>query len=339
MSKTRPEDSVLDRDYIPNELPHRDGHIQALRGALDTIPDPQEYEMAAIYGPAGSGKTTLARYVAERFDTEYPGLDVGYVDCVTCGTQTSVLHELLRQTGHIPKSKTGTKQGYDYLAQVRDASEPMLLIIDELDFLEDPSLIHSLFGTYGVWVILIGIDEYDVLDGLPAGTRSRLQTARHIRLSKYTNDQLSDILWDRVELGLRHDLVSQSVVQEIADRARGDAHVAISLLRECVSHLDPHQPEEITIELLNEVEDVVTLDVRRRYQEQLATHPRLLYEIITDSGVISGEDLKRQYEQRVHESRSDRMRQKYLDRLERYNLIKKVGSGRGMQYTVVDEMV
>lgn len=327
----RGTDSVLHRDYIPNELPHRDGHIQSLRNSLARIPNPEEHELIALYGPAGSGKTTVARYVAQRFDDEYPELTVGYVDCVTCGNETTVLHELLKQTGHLPKS-SGPKERYDYLARIRDATDPILLIIDELDFLEDPSVIHALYGTYGVWVILIGIDEYDVLQGINSGTRSRLQSAHHIRLSKYTNQQLADILWDRINLGLRHDLVSQSVVREIANRARGDAHYAISLLRECVNQLDPNRPEEITVEHVDEVQEKVSLDIRQRYEEQLATHPRILYTIIKEEEEISSGDLKREYETRVSEARSNRMRQKYLERLEQYNLIEKTGSGRGTVY-------
>lgn len=330
-------DTVLDRDFIPNELPHRDGHIQELRNALAGIPNPEGHELIAIYGPAGSGKTTLARYVAQRFDAEYPELNVGYVSCVTSGTQTSALHELLTQTGHLPTSTTGARQTYDYLARIRDVTDPLLLIIDELDFLEDPSLIHSLYGTYGVWAIFIGIDEYDFLEGLRSGTRSRLQTAHHIRLSKYTNQQLMDILWDRINLGLRHDIVTQSVLQEITNRARGDAHLAISLLRECVNQLDPNDPEKITVEILDEVEDTVSLDVRQRYEQQLATHPRVLYTIINEAGSISGGDLKLEYENRVSNVRSDRMRQKYLERLERYNLIEATGTGRGKKYHTLSD--
>lgn len=325
-------DSVLDREYIPNELPHRDGHVQDLRRSLTRIPDPEGYETIAIFGPAGSGKTTVARYVAQRFDAEYPALKVGYVDCVSSGTQRSVLHELLTQTGHLPTGRSGPTQGYDYIARIRDTTDPLLLIIDELDFLDDTSLIHSLYGTYGVWTIFIGIDEYDILEGLQSGTRSRLQGAHHIRLSKYTNQQLTDILWGRIDLGIQEGIVSKNAVREIAERARGDAHLAISLLRECVHQYIQHGPRRITVDVLDQVEANVSLDVRQRYEDQLATHPRALYSLIKSAESISGRDLKQEYEDHVAEPRSDRMRQKYLERLERYNLIEKTGTTRNARY-------
>ena len=324
---------VFNQRFIPEDLHHRDGHIEELRHALDGIPDPKRHEMVTIYGPSGSGKTTLARYVARRFETEYPDLCVGYIDCIMQSTQTSALEELFGQTRLVPTVPTSPNRRFDYLAALRDAADPVLVIVDEVDFLEEPRLIHALHGTRGVWPIVIGIDETELLANMHPGVRTRLQSARHIRLSRFTHNQLTDIVWSRIERGLQSkDIVRPSAVDAIVERAEGNAGIAIAILRACIYHLDPHNREPITTDVVDIVKEAAEAGVRARYADRLATHPRLLFELIAAADSISASQLKREYVARAPNPRGDSMRQNYLGQLQRYGLVYTTGSGRGTRY-------
>jgi Cdc6-like AAA superfamily ATPase len=71
----------------------------------------------------------------------------------------------------------------------------------------------------------------------------------------------------------------------------------------------------------------------------LGTHQRALYHSIRDAGSagIRAGDLHDEYEQRVRDPRGRSMRRRYLDSLERYDLITQSGTGRTTVYRVVSE--
>lgn len=278
---------------------------------------------------------SCSRYVARRFESEYPDLTVGYIDCITHSTQTSALQELFEQTQLVQTVPTSSTRRFDYLAALRDATDPVLVIVDELDFLEEPRLIHALHGTRGVWPVVIGIDETETLANMHPGIRTRLQTARRIRLSRFTHIQLSDIVWSRIERGLHvPEVVRPAAVRAMVERAEGNASIAIAILRACIHHLDPHDFEPITTEVVDAVKEAAEAGVRARYADRLDTHPRLLYQLIksTSTDGITGGRLKSEYEKRSASPRSDRMRQNYLAQLQRYGLVDTTGRGRGMRY-------
>ncbi len=324
----------LDREFIPDELYHRDGHIQELRRALDNIPDQRRDDLVAIYGPSGSGKTTIAKYVTTRYDEEYGDLAVVYVDCAAASTSTSILHEVLSQLHRLPTRLQGVSNRYDYIAELREIEQPVLVVLDELDFLDDHSIIHTLFGTRGVWGVLIGVYENALLSNMHQGIRNRLQTARTIRLDRYSTRQLAEILWGRIELVMPPSRCTDEAVLTMADAASGDAHKALALLRGAIETFRSSDSRKITAELVQGIQSGVEDRLIDRYVQRLPTHPRLLYDIIESAGSINAGQLKREYVSRAVEPKSDRMRRKYLGALERYSLIKTTGSTRDRRYHI-----
>jgi Cdc6-like AAA superfamily ATPase len=313
---------VLDPQYLPRDLYHRDGEIQQLKNTLERVLYDGSARTVTIFGPSGSGKTTLAKYIMRRFTAEAERLKLGHASCIDEKTPTRILQKLLTETGIRPTASNMSQAAC--LAVWKNRSDPVLLTIDDLGDLDEPAFIKSLMGTRRVGLILIGLEENEILAGLPANVRSRMQAAPTIRLQRYTNQQIEDILWGRLEQS--PDLVTGPAVRTIAEWSRGSAYRAIALLRECVQTAGVGY-QAIDREVVEEVSEGF-----HPPPQTLGTHERLLYSLIEEAGSITASALKRRYEEQSPNPRGDSMRRRYLQSLEQYGLISSTGSTRAKRY-------
>ncbi|WP_435317938.1 AAA family ATPase [Haloarchaeobius sp. TZWSO28] len=87
---------ALDQDFLPEELHHREGAIDALTSALQPLAKGANGEDVLLSGPTGVGKTTLAKYICQRLEGEAFGVKWGYVNCMSESSRAGVLFELIR---------------------------------------------------------------------------------------------------------------------------------------------------------------------------------------------------------------------------------------------------
>lgn len=326
---------ALQDGYIPHDLRHRDGQIDALASSLQPMARGLTGEDVFIFGPSGSGKTTLAKYVAEQLEQETLTLRSGYVNCISDPTPTAVLSTLVRDAGLGARRPDGTPRGY-YLDLLRDGLGPedqLLAIIDECDVLADFEVLRALYAIEGVTIVAISISEDDLFSAadLQSQTRSRLRSFEVLRLNLYSHGELVDILDYRVEHGLDRTRIDDDVVGYIADLAGGNARDGIALLRRA-ARLARTDGCDITLDLVDDVRADARADIRKQRVRSLGTHQRTLYEIVREAGEIQASDLHAKYERRVQDPRSKRRRRHYLDALERYELIEQRGQGRAVTY-------
>lgn len=331
---------ALEHHFVPQDLHHRDGQIDSLAAALEPITQGTAGEHTLIVGPSGSGKTTLAKYVARKLARQRLDFDWGYVNCQSDPSPTAALHQLVKSAGVDARRPEGTSRGY-YFDRLADHDGQLVTIVDEVNVITDPSLLHALHETRGVTIVGICIDDDDLLAtaNLNPGTESRVRSMRRLSLEPYTHEEVLDILAYRVEHGLDSERVTDSALQTIADVAAGDARTAITHLRRAAKTVYESDHDVLTADVVSEVTDAAQAAVHDLHVRSLGTHQRALYTIVRDAaspGIRAG-DLHDKYEQRVQEPRGRSMRRRYLSSLERYGLITKSGSGRGTTYRVVPQ--
>ncbi|WIV67095.1 Cdc6/Cdc18 family protein [Natrialbaceae archaeon AArc-T1-2] len=328
---------ALRRSFVPSELEHRDGQISHLTAALRPITHESPGEHTFIYGPSGSGKTTLAKYVAERLERQAVNFRWGYVNCMSDSSTNAVLQRLVRTAGlaaHLSTDGTPSSEFYD---QFREFDGQVLVILDEVDCLEDETVVHALYDVPNVTMIVITIDEDDLLARTDSRVQSRLRSMTTVALEKYSHAQLVDILRARIRAGLAPGVITSAAIAEIADAAAGDAREAIAILRQAATVVDSSDEREITVDVVGRVEDDAREEIRRDRVDDLGTHKRLLYDIIEAAGEIGATELRETYEQRCSEPKGNSTRRRYLGSLEdKYELIATDGCGRGKVYRVTE---
>lgn len=326
---------ALRDDYQPEELYHRHNQINYITSALSPIKEHGVGDDILIVGPSGTGKTTIAKFALDELERKILALRRGYVNCLTESASNAVLSRLVRDLDLGVIAQDGTPRSR-YLNRLRECSDPIVCIFDEVDMLADSSLLGSLYELPNVTLVCICIDDDEFLASVDDRIRRRLQTAATVSLDRYSTDQLTDIVWGRVEAGLKETAVTPAAVQYISDVAAGDARYAIALLRQAATRVDRQSTSstEISRDVVQAVEDAARADIHDRYIGRLSTHKRALYEIILDAGTIAAGTLHDRYEDRVSSPRGRSMRRRYLTRLNEYGLIRKSGEGRGTKYSI-----
>ncbi|WP_159903765.1 Cdc6/Cdc18 family protein [Salinirussus salinus] len=327
---------ALQEDYIPHDLRHREGQIDALASSLKPIARGLSGEDVFIFGPSGSGKTTLAKYVADQLEQETLTLRRGYVNCISDPTPTAVLSTLVRDANLGARRPDGTPRSY-YLDLLREADDQILAIIDECNVLDDFSLLRALYAIDGVTIVAISISEDDLFSAadLQSQTRSRLRSFGTLRLSAYSHAQMVDILEYRVDHGLDRDRITDEAIDYIADLAAGNARDGIAVLRRAARRAAA-DGLAIDRDLVKTVRGDARADVRQQRVRSLGTHQRTLYNIIQAHDEIPAGTLHDEYERRIQEPRSRRRRREYLNALEQYSLIVSDGDGRWTTYMTTE---
>ena len=87
---------VLRPGFVPQDLHHRHGSIDALASTLQPVTANDTPENTLLTGPSGSGKTTLAKFVLDQLERERFDIRWGYCYCISDSSAAGALHALLR---------------------------------------------------------------------------------------------------------------------------------------------------------------------------------------------------------------------------------------------------
>ena len=130
-------EEYLDPEYLPEVLPHRENEISAIFELLKPIIDGRRPINVFIYGPAGIGKTAVAKFVLRKFREE--GVKGIYINCWYYRTEGAILAEFLRQMD-IPMPRKGRSID-EFVREFRKAVEGLrcIVVLDEIDSIENES--------------------------------------------------------------------------------------------------------------------------------------------------------------------------------------------------------
>ncbi|MFB6162499.1 MAG: Cdc6/Cdc18 family protein [Halococcoides sp.] len=328
---------VLTAEFVPRDVEHRHEEIDRLSAALDPILDDQPGENAYLFGPTGAGKTCVARYTLRQLRDRLPGLDAQYVNCWRDGSPFAVRRRLLdavADTAAVHRQSTAIDTIRERFRAALDG--PFVAVLDEVDQLESTDLLYDLNATREVTLVLIANREEELFADLDDRLDSRLRGGVTVRFDRYGVDELGAILGSRAERGLEPGAIDGAGLRTIADRAGGDARVAIDALRAAARAAERRGGEAITDDDLADAVPTARSTIRERRLETLGAHQRAVYEAIRAAGEIAPGPLYEAYSTRVDEPRSRRMVRNYCAKLDQYGLIRAEGETRDRRYAVVE---
>lgn len=327
----------LQPEFVPGDVVHRAGEIEALTAALDPVTRGQPAETALLYGPSGTGKTCIARHTVEKLREEVIDIETQYVNCWEDYSKFKVLYRLLEEIGQtidVHRQSTPTDLVLDRLRN-RDET-PYVAVLDEVDQLSDKGVLYDLNRMPRLELVLVANSDQDLLVQVDDRLTSRLQTASRIRFGRYGTTELVSILEDRVRWGLEKDVVSDEHLRAIAEMAAGDARVAIGTLRAAARLADHRSLDRITDEVIREGEPEAKAEIRQRSEGKLTPDQQILYDIISEAGEIDPGPLYEEYRSRVDDPQTERTLRNHLQKMRRYNLIAAEGEGRGRYYEAIE---
>ena len=323
---------VLDADWVPNDVIHRNAEKNRLRNALQPVLDGDQPQDVLVEGPSGAGKTCLARYTTAKLEEQALNVQTQYIDCWNHSNRYRVLLDLLEGIGPTHDIHRNTPQD-EMLSRLERIDDPYVVILDEADQLADKDLLRELWSIPQLTVILIANREEDILNALDERVRSRLRSAMRVRFDQYHHDELVAILQARAEAALTPEAINSPQLDQLADAAAGNARDAITFLRQAAQEAEWAGREAITSEHIRTAIPAARDNLRQRSLDKLSEDQRLIYDVLLEHGSLMPKEIHERYTTRVDNPKTKRTVRKYLRKLEHYNLIESEGEGPSRRYT------
>ena len=275
---------VLHTDYVPDALPHRDEYIKQVAQVWSVALRGDRPTNLIISGRAGTGKTTVVRYVSkhleEHIKTSNIPLRVYYVNTHTCGTVYRTAKRICAVSGITMRLGLSNSEVFAlFLKKIAKDNCLVLLILDEIGAVAKAQTTHSrtsfdlLYALFRInqflsemgsstRVSICGVaNDLRFKQYLDARVRSTL-SHEEILFTPYSAMELQDILKARMKLALRNggkNCFSNGVLNLIASRAAktGDARYALELFHTSLQIADRAQNSTVTLAHVEEAEKML----------------------------------------------------------------------------------
>jgi cell division control protein 6 len=288
-----------DRDVLyallpPTGLLHRTEQKNELIMELAPILMNSAVSCVFVYGNPGTGKTAVITELMEELTAEAKKRKVklkkAYVNCSENRTETTILIDVLSQ---LTPSKTYPRVGWtrakavsEFTKVCADLKTNIIVVMDEVDYALKESgddIIYRLSRINNkvdskVSTILIS-NDVRVADYIKPRTQSTLGRVKVV-FSPYSSEELHDILKDRVKHAFNKDVVSDPVVQKIAEieaSRGGDARKALELVDSCAKIAISRNSKKVTLDLVDEADKSLEKDTIFNLVTTLTKHQKLLF--------------------------------------------------------------
>ena len=223
---------VLQTDYVPETIIHRDELIQEIAAILAPALKRDRPSNLFLYGRTGTGKTLIAQHVTDSMldiakKNKIP-LKVVRINCKlkrVADTEYRLIAQLAREFKKtIPPTGLPTDQVYSIFYDILDQEEQtVILVLDEIDQLAKKAGDNLLYNLTRInaelkkaRLSIIGIsNDLIFVDNLDARVKSSL-SEEEIMFPPYNAVQIQGILRERANKTFKEDALKNGVIEKCA---------------------------------------------------------------------------------------------------------------------------
>jgi cell division control protein 6 len=335
---------VFNPDYVPENYLHRESQMEAFAMCLRPALRGGSPINTVVLGSPATGKTTAINKIFSMVEGNSDKVVCVYVNCQLHTTRFNIFSQIYNKIfGHMPP-ETGVPFSRIYgsiMNYLQSEKKSMVVALDDVSYLfyiknankifYDILRAHEEFKGVrtGIFAILSDIEFRYMLDQ----NVSSIFIPQEVIFEPYTIQEMFDILNDRTKVGFYPDVISDSLLCQIAEYASsvGDLRIGIDLLR--VSGNFAEADASKTIEkkhLLDALQNTDSTSLKSTI-ETLSTNEKILLKTIIEldaDDLIAG-DLYKSFSKNTSTSYGsfDRM----LNKLEFLRLIDTKFTGKGVK--------
>ena len=302
--------SLLQINYKPHEIPHRDEQIKQIASILAPVLRGEKPSNLFLYGKTGTGKTLSIQFVSDELIKRFnkgndSKLRIEYLNCKlkkVADTEYRILAELIKKLGgEVPDTGLPTQAVYGRFVDLIDKEKQLiLLVLDEIDqtvkkissdFLYNLTRLNSELSKTQICIVGIS-NNLTFLDELDPRVRSSL-SEEEIVFPPYNAVQLQEILNKRSLMAFKEGIVEEGVVAKcaaFAAREHGDARRALDLLRVAGELAERAGSKKILLKHIDEANDKIEKDkILDIVQSEPKQFQLVLYSIMKLTEKLKGE--------------------------------------------------
>jgi Cdc6-like AAA superfamily ATPase len=251
-------------------------------------------EHAVLYGERGVGKTSLANFIQATFDSNVPTVKI------TCNSSDklnniwnkvfkAIAKRMVRKTSDTPYCAPSfcvdNNEEFDIDEVVEELERlecPVLIIIDEFDNVDDPTVKQKMADIVKVlsdniqFVTLMMVGVAENINELVENHNSNSRCLRQIKLDRMKESELKKIIENGLaRLGFE---ISLMVEQDIVNFSQGFPHYVHMLTKNAAAHLieidDPSRTKITKADLKIAIDEAINSsqeEVRRKYEKAVTT--------------------------------------------------------------------
>jgi len=281
---------VLQSNYSPDEISHRDEQIKSIASILAPVLRLERPSNIFIYGKTGTGKTLVTKHIINEVlgivkEKNLP-VNIKYINCKlkrVADTEYRLISHLANDLGReIPSTGLPTEDVYKIFIDLIDSKKGILvLVLDEVDQLVKKAgdgILYNLTRLNSelknVELSIIGIsNDLLFMGNIDPRVKSSLSEEEMV-FPPYNALQIQDILRQRSKISFRIGAVEDGVIEKCAAyaaREHGDARRALELLRVAGELAERRNNKKIAMEDLDLAEEKMEKD---KVLEVIHTQPK-----------------------------------------------------------------
>ena len=280
--------SVLQSNYNPNIIPHRQEQIEAVASILGPTLRGDKASNLLIYGNTGTGKTLVVQYVGKKILEKLKAMDknhvkIVYVNCKlgkVAETEYRIAAEMVHELGgSVPATGLPTQEVWNRFVKLVDGQKQIVvLVLDEIDQLTKNDTLYTLtrINTQLIQsqITLVGISNRPAFkDDMDPRAKSSLGE-EDLVFPPYDALQLKDILKERSDQAFKEGVIDMGLISKCAAyaaREHGDARRALDLLRVAGELAEREQNKKVEERHIDEAKEKIERD---KMLDVIETEPR-----------------------------------------------------------------
>ena len=335
--------NAFNPDYMPENFNFRDTQMEGMAMCIRPAIQGGRPTNSVIMGSCATGKTTALKKVFELVERTSDKVVCCYINCQLHTTRFGIFSQIHKKLfGHQPP-ETGVPFSRVYekvMKYLASENKALVVAFDDVNYLFQTQhankIFYDIIRAYeefegvrtGIFAILSDLEFRYALDK----NVNTVFIPQDITFQPYTYSEIFSILSDRAKAGFYPGVISDEVIEEIANHTIevGDLRVGIDLLRVCGNIAEANASRAITLE---HVEEAVAKQGSIHLMETINSlndiERTLLKAVVESDEILTAGELSKQFKEEANVSYATFNRT--LEKLEFLRLVDTKFTGKGVR--------
>lgn len=223
---------ALDPDFVPKLIPHRENENQYIAECMKPLFSNRSGRNLFVVGKPGIGKTVAVKHIFKELEGKTDSIIPFYVNCWKKDTMYKVVLDLCDQLGYKwVQNRRADELWHEIVKLINKKSA--VFCFDEVDKLEDASILYSVAEDVYHKVILFVTNDRSWLSSLDSRVKSRI-IPETLEFKPYNYNETKDILMQRKDYAFVKGVWSEDAFSLVVEHAHKfqDVRTGLFLMRE-----------------------------------------------------------------------------------------------------------